>query len=151
MNKLEKPKLFKQPVITTLGTILGILAIYNFFNGINDIIKIIISVIIALCVLIYNIIIYCINVNKLYAAYEERIINHEALAEQYKLKNKELLEKNELLKLYTSALFNCYNVVFGLLMAKKQTDVEKIKDEQMANVLKEFTLINYLNGGNKDE
>lgn len=151
MNKLEKPKLFKQPVITTLSTILSVLAIYSFFNEINDIIKIIISVIIVLCVLIYNIITYCISITKLYTAYEERIMNHEALAEQYKLKNKELIEKNELLKLYSSTLSNCYNVVFGLLMAKNQTDVEKIKDEQMANMLKGFTLINYLNGGNKNE
>ena len=151
MNKREKPKLISHPAVSALSTILGIMTIYNGFNQLNDFTKLIICISIVVIILAINIIIYYINVNKLYNNYEDRIEKHEALAEQYNEKNRELAKKEELIKNYASALSNLWNVVFCLLMAKNEDDIQRIKNEQMAKVMNDFSIINYLNGGNNNE
>lgn len=151
MNKVEKPKLFKTPILTTVSTILGLLAFYSFFNQIDDKIKFIISSGIVILIIIYNIFSYYRNVNKLYVAYEERVTNHEALAEQYKNKKKELADKNNTINLYSKALFNAYNTIMCIMSAKSEDEVQRIKDQQIAQVFSDMSVINFLNGGNKNE
>lgn len=141
MQKESNPNFFTFDIINIILTVIPFIAIFSFWNKLDDLEKILYIVIpFIVIILIVNSIKYCMKVKKLYKKYEELYSKNQALAQNYKDNIMELKQEqynNELLREFS-------NKVIGLLLC--YNDLTK---EERTNLKKEI-ITNFINGKTKE-
>ena len=129
-NKLEKPRFFTTPIWGNISIVFGIIITFSFGNKLSDIHLLIIISLLIFSFLLWNLIKYIINWNKLYKDYLKFYQKFTELDNRYDMRLQELDDKDLLISEYEKFIENLNVFILTALTKNTSAEIEQLKNMQ---------------------